>query len=200
MIHSNYIGLIILLGALVSSGCSEKASEKPAGSNNVTASSGIAPQQMADALQTVINADRVAYTKFIVNRLAVEEKVIKASEHWKDDKALLLPAQLFRAGSEIAQDSGAKFSYALLSPWPLNTHNKPKTDMEKSGLDFIVKNPNKNFYGEEVLGGTRYFTAVYPDVAVVDSCVECHNNHKDSPRTDFKLGDVMGGVVIRIPL
>jgi hypothetical protein len=31
-------------------------------------------------------------------------------------------------------------------------------------------------------------------------CISCHNEHKDSPRKDFKLGDVMGGVVIRIPL
>jgi hypothetical protein len=30
--------------------------------------------------------------------------------------------------------------------------------------------------------------------------VSCHNDHKDTPRTDFKLGDVMGGVVIRVPL
>jgi hypothetical protein len=30
--------------------------------------------------------------------------------------------------------------------------------------------------------------------------VSCHNAHKDSPRTDFKLNDVMGGVVLRIPM
>ena len=31
-------------------------------------------------------------------------------------------------------------------------------------------------------------------------CVSCHNDHKDSPRRDFKIGEVMGGVVIRIPV
>jgi hypothetical protein len=41
---------------------------------------------------------------------------------------------------------------------------------------------------------------VYPDVAVAPACVTCHNAHKDSPRTDFEMGDVMGGVVVRIPL
>jgi len=45
-----------------------------------------------------------------------------------------------------------------------------------------------------------HFTAIYPDVGVAPVCVSCHNGHKDSPRRDFKLGDVMGGVVIRIPL
>ena len=28
----------------------------------------------------------------------------------------------------------------------------------------------------------------------------CHNNHKDSPRTDAEVGDVMGAIVIRIPV
>ena len=50
------------------------------------------------------------------------------------------------------------------------------------------------------VGGKKYFTAVYADTAVAQACVSCHNGHKDSPRKDFKLGDVMGGVVIRIPM
>jgi hypothetical protein len=41
---------------------------------------------------------------------------------------------------------------------------------------------------------------VYPDIGVAPVCVACHNAHPDSPRDDFKLGDVMGGVVIRIPV
>ena len=49
---------------------------------------GITPQQMADALHAVMNADRAVYTRNVVNRLQNEEKVIKATEHWKDDKAL----------------------------------------------------------------------------------------------------------------
>jgi hypothetical protein len=39
---------------------------------------------------------------------------------------------------------------------------------------------------------------VYADIAVAPACVTCHNEHKDTPKNDFKIGDVMGGVVIRI--
>jgi len=74
------------------------------------------------------------------------------------------------------------------------------TDMEKEGLTFINDNPGENFYGEEELGDTVYFTAIYPDIAVAGACVTCHNDHVDTPRDDFEIGDVMGGVVIRIPL
>ena len=53
---------------------------------------------------------------------------------------------------------------------------------------------------QEKLGDTKYFTAVYPDYGVAPACVTCHNDHKDSPKHDFKIGDVMGAVVNRIPL
>jgi cytochrome c553 len=64
----------------------------------------------------------------------------------------------------------------------------------------VVDNKGQNFYTEETLGERQYFTAVYPDVAVAPACVTCHNAHKDSPRNDFAIGDVMGGVVVRIPI
>jgi hypothetical protein len=170
------------------------------GAGAAAGAAGITPQSMADALHMVLETDRTVYTKLIVNRLQNEEKVIKASEHWKEDKALVLPAQMFRAGAEMTRDKGAKFSYSLLSLWPVNKQNKPRTDAEKKGLKYVVDNKGKNFYVEETLGGKKYFTAVYPDYAVAPACVTCHNDHKDSPKKDFKIGDVMGAVVVRLPL
>ena len=158
------------------------------------------PAQVTDMLHLVLASDREVYTKKVVKRLANKHKVIKASEFFEDDKALPLPAQMFRFGSETVADKTKDFSYSLISLWPINKQNAPKTDIEKKGLEFINANKGKNFYGEESLGGKKYFTAVYPDVAVATPCVGCHNNHKDTPKKDFKMGDVMGGVVIRIPL
>lgn len=161
---------------------------------------GISPQKFADGLHAVMKADRTIYTKKVVNRLQNEENVIKATEHWEDDKTLPLPAQMFRMGAEMASKAEAGFTYSLLSMWPVNKQNKPKTELEKKGLEYVAANKGKNFYGEETLGGVNYFTAVYADTGVAEACIKCHNEHKDSPKTDFKLGDVMGGVVVRIPL
>ncbi len=157
-------------------------------------------KEMADALHAVMEADRTVYTRIIVNRLQNQDKVIKASEHWKDDKALALPAQMFRYGAEMVAEKKLGFSYSLLSLWPVNKQNAAKTAAEKEGLEAVAKDPAKPFYKEETLGKTKYFTAVYADRAVATACIECHNAHKDSPRTDFKMGETMGGVVLRIPM
>ena len=165
----------------------------------------VSVKAMADALHIVMDSDRSIYTRKVVNRLVKKEKVIKASEYFDDDKALPLPAQMFRMGAEhvskrIKENPEIDFSYSLQSLWPINKQNAPKTDAEKEGLEYIAKNKGKNFYTKEKLGGKTYFTAVYPDMGVAPVCVSCHNEHKDSPKTDFKIGDVMGGVVIRIPV
>lgn len=176
---------------------------------SVAASTGadatVSVKAMADALHLVMDSDRSVYTKKIVNRLVKKEKVIKASEHFEDDKALVLPAQMFRFGSELAMKRAEKlddvnFSYTLQSLWPINKQNAPKTDAEKEGLKYVVENKGKNFYTTEKLGDKTYFTAIYADTGVAPVCVSCHNKHPDTPKKDFKLGDVMGGVVIRIPV
>lgn len=162
---------------------------------------GVDPQLMADSLFAVMASDRANYTKLIIKRLAANGKFIKADEHWEDlENGAPLPAQMFRFGAEAVAERTDAFTYSLQSLWPVNKQNAPRTEIEKKGLQYISDNPGKNFYGEEELGGVKYYTAIYPDVAVATPCVDCHNKHKDSPRTDFKIGDTMGGVVVRIPL
>lgn len=163
---------------------------------------GIAPKLYTDSLFAVMNADRANYTKLVVQRLGPKGSgAVKPDEHWEEyENGTLLPAQMFRAGAEAVAEVTDEFTYSLQSIWPINKQNAPKTPMEKEGLQYIVDNKGQNFYGEETLGDTTYFTAVYPDVAVAAACASCHNEHKDTPKKDFKVGDVMGGVVIRVPV
>ncbi len=180
----------LISAALLTSGCGEETTK------------GIDPAIYTDSLFAVMKADRTNYTKLVIKRLGpAGAGAIKPDEHWKDlENGAPLPAQMFRAGAEAVADLTDKFTYSLQSEWPINKQNAPKTPVEQAGLQFIGANPGENYYGEETLGDVTYFTAVYPDVAVSDACTICHNEHKDTPKTDFKVGDVMGGVVIRVPL
>ena len=193
----NIIKLTLLslgIAGTVLTSCSKTEAKAP------SEPAGVKPQKMADALFSVMKGTRTAYTRHIVARLK-KKGIVKPNEKWEDfENGIMLPAQMFRHSRDLAMESNPGFTYSLQSEWPINKQNAPKTPMEKEGLQFIGKNPGKNFYGEEKIGDQTFFTAVYPDVAVSPACIDCHNDHKDSPRDDFKMDEVMGGVVIRIPL
>jgi len=158
----------------------------------------------------VLKSDRKVYAQKIVNRLVKNDKVIKAHEEWESEKALLLPAQFFREGAEEVDSIDNKaidFTYSLQSKWPLNMENaKKKTPKVVEGLEAVSdpENPlyGKKWTGEEEIAGQKYFVGIYPDRAVAPACWECHNDHdnRKPEYPEFKKNDVMGGIVIRIPM
>ena len=160
---------------------------------------GVAAPLVADYIHTVIEADRATYATQVVQRLQDEEGVLKATEHFKEDKTLPLPAQMLRMGAQRAS-SGGGLRYSLISKWAINKANLPRTDFERRGLDAVIANRNQPFTEYQTVSGKRYFMALYPDLAVSPACVKCHNEHEQSPRKDFETGDVMGGIVIAIPV
>ena len=157
-------------------------------------------RKMADSLHAVIAADRQAYSELIVQRLDTDEQRLVATEGWRVKHGLPVHAQVLRHAAQDIQKQGAEFSYTLRSLWPINPSHGPQTQAEQTGLEAVAKNPAQPFYTEEELGGRSYFTAVYADRATLSSCVACHNRHPRSPRRDFKEGEVMGAIVVRVPL
>ena len=146
-------------------------------------------RKMADSLHAVIAADRQTYAALVAQRLAA-------------GAADGLPghAPFLRQAARSIQQQGAEFSYTLRSLTPINAANGPQTEAEQAGLEFVAQQPGVAYYAEEELGGRSYFTAVYADRATLTSCVDCHNRHPDSPRRNLKAGDVMGALVVRVPL
>ncbi|MEC4802726.1 MAG: DUF3365 domain-containing protein [Jaaginema sp. PMC 1079.18] len=174
------------------------------------AAAGVSPEVVADYIHTVLLADRTAYTKHVVNRLktlegkAKEDGVVpaEATETWQQTDGVPLPAQMFRLGSEIAAEEG-NFTYGLISPWNINDSQAPKTEFEEKAMQEVVDTgePYKDY---QEIGGQQYFSAVYPDKAVAEACVSCHNTHpvhmERYPDKQFEMGDVMGGIIINLPI
>ncbi len=167
--------------------------------NHFNKQGGIPAHLAADYIHGVIEAGRNTYSKLIVDRLQNNKQIV-ASENWQKDNSLLLPAQFLRKSSEISNNRGIGMRYRLMSLWPINENNRAISENEKRGLEIVAENPQEPFTWITQTEGLWYFQAIYPDIAVTESCIACHNSHPKSPKTDFKLGDVMGGIVIDFPL
>lgn len=180
------------------------------GGSQSNATAGIQPELVADYIHTALASDRTAYTKHVVNRAKkLEGKVkekgvldIEATEGWRETDGIPLPAQMFREGALIASED-SNFTYTLISPWNINDEQGPKTEFERVAMDNVIETgePYKEY---QEVGDQKYFSALYPDKAVAEACITCHNTHpvhkERYPDKVFEMGEVMGGVMINIPL
>jgi hypothetical protein len=160
---------------------------------------GIPPEKVADYVHAVLEADRTIYTTQIVNRMQ-EKGIVSAAEHWEQDNALPLPAQFLQHSGRLVAESGRGIRYRLIGLSPIYQRNAPSTDFERKALETLRRQPERPVTGLVASGKKQYFQAIYPDRAVSMACITCHNQHPLSPKRDFKLNDVMGGIAITIPL
>ena len=156
-------------------------------------------EKVADYVYAVIEADREVYTRHVVERLQVKGVVV-ASENWEEKNTLPLPAQFLMESGRVMARKGIGIQYRLISLWPINKRNVARSEFEKEGLGTILTHPTKPYTGFVKEGGARYFQAIYPDLSVTQACIGCHISHPDSPKRDFKINDVMGALVISIPV
>lgn len=160
---------------------------------------GIPASTAADYIHSIIQADRSIYSEVIVERLGFAIS-LQASEHWLAEKTLPLPAQFLLLSSQVSAKKNIGMTYRLMSLWPINPHNGPKNDPERQGLEKVLENPDRPQRMTVSSGSTLFHKSIYPDKAVIQACVTCHNQHPKTIKNTFKLGDVMGGIAIKFPI
>ncbi len=159
---------------------------------------GVPPHVVAEYIHSVVQAERGIYATHVVERLQ-DLKVAVATEDWRARGALPLPAQMLQMAGQEIQGHGLGLRNRLVSLWPIYERNGPADEFERAGLEAVAKNPKEPYTGIITQGDTRFFKAVYADRAVTRACVDCHNGHHLSPKRDYKLYDVMGGIIISFP-
>ena len=157
------------------------------------------PEIVSDYIHSVLESDRTIYSQLIVDRLK-KKKALHATEYWQKEDGLMLPAQFLLNSAKLVSKINMDLSFRLISLWPINQKNGPANEFERIGLETLEVHPIRPYIGYNKVGRKLYFEALYPDLAVAESCISCHNSHPDSPKKDFVMDDLMGGVVITLPI
>ena len=172
-------------------------SEKGVGGNNDVFN--VPPQIVSDYVHAILESDRYVYTEHVVKRMKANNIVV-AKESWVDDNVLPLPAQYLLNTSRLARKNKLGLNFRLISLWPINFNNSAANEFERKALVSVEINPLRPYMGKMKRGRATYFQAVYPDFAVNKTCVQCHNDHPKSPKKDFQLDDLMGGMIVSFPM
>lgn len=160
---------------------------------------GIPPEVVAEYIHAVIQSDRTLYATHVVERMQ-DLKVTVAAEEWKARGTLPLPAQMLQMAGQEIQGLGLGLRIRLASLSPIYEKNGPVDQFERAGLEAVAKDSRKPYTGIIPENGRQVFKAIFADRAITKACVACHNSHGQSPKRDYKLYDVMGGIIISFPV
>lgn len=149
-------------------------------------------------LETVASENdraRTLYTKEVVGK--GKAVGLKFDEQWREEsiEAGPLPALYLRESAANIQRSEIPLGLFLGSDFPISSSNK--FEGEQSAIFERIKKDRKavTFFAEDI----GMYTSMVPDIASVDACVTCHNEHEQSPKTDWEIGDVMGATTWTYP-
>jgi serine/threonine protein kinase len=157
--------------------------------------------ESAAQLSEVLEAVNHLYTSEVVDR-AQMAGVSATHDYTKKPGNIPLPATLtIQLGKYLGEQSSSGMLVRLYSDHPFRSRQDggPQDEFEKEALQRLQQNPDEPVHRqEEVLGrpSLRYATAQ----RMKTTCVQCHNGHADSTKTDWKEGEVAGVLEIIRPL
>ena len=138
---------------------------------------------------------RTLYTKGIVG--PGKKAGLKFDENWRKDdvEAGPLPALFLRGISSDIQKGSVPLGLFLGSDFPINSANKFEGKQAELFSKMRQDSMPKFFLDE----GSKLHTAMFPDFASAEPCVSCHNEHPETTKKDWKLGDIMGATTWTYP-
>ena len=143
---------------------------------------------------------RAFYTEQVVARARKSGMKIDHDFAGKDD-TLPLPATMVRAlGERIAKDHpGSSIDLVSRHPFPHRAAANKLDAWQASALDTLAANPKAEVVVLAAVKGRESLRFAVAD-RMSAACVACHNAHPQSPKKDWKEGDVRGMVEVVVPV
>jgi len=139
---------------------------------------------------------RTLYTTEVVDRLPPSIPV--SHDYRLRPGAIPLPATLTKefleeAEGDVRSDLYSPYPFAWRKPWA------ERGAFEHDAWAALNRDPDVPFHRVEEVKGQRVMRYATAD-RMRRACVDCHNNRPDSPKRDWKVGDVRGVLEVDLPL
>lgn len=136
------------------------------------------------------------YTKNVIVDVEASGDLSVGVAHENDPNVIPLPATFVHDISRLFSEQGISISLYSTFPFPGRANRQMDSFMQESWA-YLNENPDGAYKRQEVKNGVTFLRVAVADRMVAEVCVSCHNSHPNSPKTDWKMGDVRGVLEVR---
>lgn len=145
---------------------------------------------------------RTLYSNEVVNSAKTIPGIVVTHDYKNTKGGIPIPATYLIELAHRLTEKNSNMLVRLYSDYPFPwraAEGGAKDNFEREALAALRKNPRSPFYRFEEYKGIPVLRYAQADI-MEQSCVSCHNYHPDSPKTDWRVGDVRGVLEIVTPL
>jgi len=142
---------------------------------------------------------RKYYVDNVVKKVHSGSDLRASIEHKNDPKAFPLPATMIHELSDLLKTNGTALKLYSDYPFP-NRSDRINDQFGKEAWDALSLDTKKTFAKVSEVGGVQVVRVGMPDTMSAQGCVDCHNSHPQTPKNDWKLGDLRGVLEINMPI
>jgi len=181
------VGGLVVLAIILMTSMSAK--------NSILLQSGI---QVADVMTKQSSEMRKIYAGKIMPK--IQENGGYDHEDWENIKGAVPAAATFvnLVGHNISQAMPG-VTLRLYSEHPFKNRELQLDEFEKQSLKVLQEDKTKPYYEMIEENGETMIRYAIPDI-MAKGCVECHNSHPLTSKSDWKVGDFRGAVGVKVPL
>lgn len=144
-------------------------------------------QSTVDQFKTL----RKYYTQNVVGKVLASGALKPDSDHKQHANKIPLPATMIHDLSDLMKDKGLILKLYSEYPFP-NRANRRLDEFEQSAWRQLVQNPESTIVKQSEENGRTLVRVAISDKMSAEACVACHNSHPQTPKNDWKMGDVRG--------
>jgi adenylate cyclase len=150
-------------------------------------------RRQARDLNSVISSVRAYYGANVVGRVLASPGTTKVVHNYQDfPGAIPIPATLSLELGKVISEQQHNIVYRFVSDYPFKNRPAHALDQfETQALGALRQNPNQQLADVSATVFSDQVRLIAP-VIMGQACVSCHNSHPESPKTDWKVGDVRG--------
>lgn len=151
----------------------------------------------AAAYASSISTFRSFYASVILDRL--HDSNIEVTHDYKTrNNALPIPATMSIDLVEYLNAREAQVNLSIKSRYPFPwRQERSLSDFENAAINYFETTASQSYSQSRDSEIGPIFEYAVP-VRMQEACVSCHNTHSDSPKTDWKIGDIRGIQVVTL--